>query len=105
MDDIGAYLQMFESTAEAGSWLPAQWSTYLRRSLSGQGLIAVTSLTAAEQRDYDRVEETLLATYRISSETYPRRVFDLSFDSNNPDTWFRSFKQSYTQWIEASHKN
>ena len=56
-----AYLQVFQSTAEVGAWPPEQWSTYLRSSPSGLGLIAVASLTATEQGGYYTVKETLLA--------------------------------------------
>ena len=36
VDDMGAYPQMFEATATAGEWPPAQWCVYLKSALSGQ---------------------------------------------------------------------
>ena len=71
-----AYLQIFEATATAGEWPPAQWCIYLRNALSGQGLVAVASMAASEQIDYEVVKTTLLRTYHISSETYRKRIFE-----------------------------
>ena len=68
-----------------------------KSSLSGQGLLAVATLRAADQGDYEVVKRASLATYHISSETYRKKVFDQSFDTNNPDAWFRMYKQSYGQ--------
>ena len=76
VDDMGAYLQIFEATSLAGDWPRAQWSVYLRSSLSGQCLVAVATLRAADQGDYEVVKRALLATYHISSETYRKKVFD-----------------------------
>ena len=104
-DDMGAYLQMFEATATTGEWPPAQWCVYLRSALSGQGLVAVASLAASEQIDYEVVRTTLLRTYHISSETYRKRIFETYFNSSNTEAWFRSFKQDFKQWIETSNRD
>ena len=104
VDDMGAYLDTFEVTAHAGEWPREQWSVYLRSSLSGQGLSAVASLPAADQADYSMVKQTLLSTYHISTDTYRKKAFDQPFDTNNPDTWFRIYQQSFTQWIDSTGK-
>ena len=101
----GAFLQMFEATATAGEWPPAQWCVYLRSALSGQGLVTVASLAASEQIDYEVVKRTLLRTYHISSETYRKRIFETHFNSSNTEAWFRSFKQDFNQWIETSNRD
>ena len=77
---------------------------YLRSSLSGQGLVAVATLRAANQGDYEVMKRALLPTYHISSETYRKKVFDQSFNTNNPYAWFRMYKQPYGQWIESTEK-
>ena len=107
VDDMGAYLDTFEVTARAGEWPREQWCVYLRSSLSGQGLSAVTSLPAADQADYSMVKQTtsfdlphlnghiqkegIRPTLRYQQ---PRHLVsyilavDQPFDTNNPDTWF-----------------
>ncbi len=97
-----AYLDIFEVIAHAGEWPREQWCIYLRSSLSGQGLSAVSSLPAADQADYSKVKQTLLSTYHISMDTYRKKVFDQPFDTNNPDTWFHIYQQSFTHWIDST---
>ena len=104
VDDMGVYLDIFEVTARAGEWPREQWCVYLRSSLSGHGLSAVASLPAADQADYSMVKQTLLSTYHISMDTYRKKAFDQHFDTNNPDTWFRIYQQSFTQWIDSTGK-
>ena len=71
---MGAYLDTFEVIAHAGEWPREQWCVYLRSSLSGQGLSAVASLPAADQADYSIVQQTLLSTYHISTDTYRKKA-------------------------------
>ena len=101
---MGAYLDTFEVTAHVGEWPREQWCAYLRSSLSGQGLSAVASLPAADQADYSMVKQTLLSTYHISTDTYRKKIFDQPFDTNNPETWFHIYQQSFTQWIDSLEK-
>ena len=96
VDHMDAYLDTFEVTACAGEWPREQWCVYLRSSLSGQGLSAVASLPAADQAYYSMVKQTLHSTYHISMDTYRKKAFDQPFDTNNPDTWFRIYQQSFT---------
>ena len=66
-NDIAAYLDTFEVVPTASGWDPAQWILYLRGSLAGAGLMAISSLTAAQQDSYRTVKETLLAVYQVSN--------------------------------------
>ena len=102
---MGVYLQMFEATATAGEWPLPQWCVYLRSALSEQGLVAVVSMAASVQIDYEVVKTTLLRTYHISSETYRKRIFKTHFYSSNTEACFRSFKQDFNQWIETSNRD
>ena len=68
-DDIVAYLDTFEAIAADRSCPPAYWTLYLRDSLSGAGLLAISSLPAHQQDDYLAVKATLLATYEVSAES------------------------------------
>ena len=63
-DDMGAFLDTFEATAMAGRWPMDQW-LFLRGSLSGAGLAAVATMTAARQADYSAVKDELLREYHI----------------------------------------
>lgn len=103
-DDMGAFLSSFEMTARANEWPENLWSTYLRSALSGQGMLAVTSLTTEEQNDYDTVCRTLKSTYQITTESYRKKMFDTTFDQTNPEIWFRKRKQTFSRWIDSSGK-
>ena len=88
IDDIGAFLEFFEATAHTAGWLNGHWVIHLRNSLSGQGLLAVSPLSAVEQNDYPTVKATLLSIYHVSVETYRRKVFEPAFNSGHSDAWF-----------------
>ena len=101
-DDIAAYLDTFEVVATASGWDPAQWTLYLRGSLAGAGLMAISSLSAAQQDSYRTVKATLLAAYQVSTETRRRRVFEDRFNLSNPDMWLRDFHQNFCHWLDTS---
>ena len=93
IDDMGAFLETFEATATAVEWPRTQWSLYLRSSLAGQGITAVSLLGAEDQGRYEVVKQTLLSTYHISAETYRKKVFEQQFDVAKPDEWFRAYNK------------
>ena len=70
---MGAFLELLEATANAASWAHNHWLINLQNTLSGQGLLAISSLSAIEQNDYITIKATLLATYHGSKETYERK--------------------------------
>ena len=85
---MGAFLETFEATATAAEWPRAQWSVYLRSSLAGQGMTAVSMLGAEDQGRYEVVKQTVLSTYHISAETYRKKVFEQQFDVQNQMSGF-----------------
>ena len=101
---MGAFLEMFEVTAQAGMWPAAQWEVYLRSSLSGAGLSAIAMLGAIHQANYEVVKKVLLATYQVTSETYRKLVFGQTLDVANPDEWLRKHRQNFRQWLRTSDK-
>ena len=88
--DMSSFLKTFEVAAKAGQWPDEQWSLYLRISLSGAGMTAVSVFSAEQQENYEDVKQTLLSTYQMSTETYRTKVFEQSFDQNNADAWLRT---------------
>ena len=104
VDDMSSFLKTFEVAARAGRWPEEQWSLYLRTSLSGAGMTAVSALSAEQQENYEEVKQTLLSTYQVSTEAYRRKVFEQSFDQNNADAWLRTYRQSYSQWLDSTDK-
>ena len=40
----------------------------------------------------------------MSTETYRRKIFEQSFDQNNADAWLRTYRQSYSQWLDSTDK-
>ena len=77
---MGAFLKTIKATATAAEWPRAQGSIYLRSSLAGQGMTAVSMLGVEDQGRYEVVKQTLLSTYHISAETYQKKVFEQQFD-------------------------
>ena len=63
MDDMAAYLDTFEAVATASEWPKIQWSIHLRGSLSGAGLLAISTRNAVQQADFQIVKKTLLSVY------------------------------------------
>ena len=97
---MSSILKTFKVAARVG-W----WYLYLRTSLSGAGLTAVSALSVEQQNNYEEVKQTLLSTYLVYTETYRRKVFELSIDQNNGDGWLRTYRQCYSQWLNSMDKN
>ena len=104
VDDMSSFPKTFEVAARAGRWPEEQWSLYLRTSLSGAGMTAVSALSAKQQENYEEVKQTLLSNYQVSTETYRRKVSKQSFDQNNTDAWLQTYRQSYSQWLDSMDK-
>ena len=102
VDDMSSLLKTFEVAARAGRWPEGQWSLYLRTSLSGAGMTAVSALSG--EQNYEEVKQTLPSTYQVSTETYRRKVFEQAFDQNNAEAWLRTYRQSYSQWLDSTGK-
>ena len=75
VDDIGAFLETIEMTACRRHWQEELCVAYIRSSLSGAGMVEISSQSAVNQVDYQMLKHYLLATYQISNETCHRRVF------------------------------
>ena len=105
VDDMSSFLKIFEVAVRAGRWLDGQWSVYLRTSLSGARMTAVSAISVEQQNNYEEVKQTLLSIYQMSTETYRRKkVFEQSFDQNNVDAWLGTYRQSYSQWLDSTDK-
>ena len=73
MDNMGAILEVFEATAQAAGWPNNHWVFYLRNSISGQGLLVVSSLSSLVQNDYPILKTMLLLTYHVSEKNTGRK--------------------------------
>ena len=62
IDDVDVFHQMIEVIVGVETWSQAQWAVYLTSTLAGAGLSAVTSLSVADQGDYDILKNFMLAT-------------------------------------------
>ena len=82
-DDMAAYLNIFEATAMVSEWPIDLWSIHLRGSLSGAGLMAVSTLSAVQQTDFQIVKQTVLSVYQISTETRRKKVFEQIFNATS----------------------
>ena len=84
---------------------PAQWAVYLPSSLAGAGLSAVTSLSAADHRDYDILKNFMLATYLVTMKLIKRKVYEQVFGTANPGSCQTKNQQSLKQWLQLSDKD
>ena len=75
-----------------------------KRMLIWGRTIGCTALPASQQADYAMVKRVLLATYRISTETHRRKVFERAFNTANPDEWLREYRQNFNQWLDSTGK-
>ena len=65
----------FEVAARAGRWPEEQRSIYLRTSLSGVGMTAVSALSAEQQENYEEVKQLCYSPIKCQW-----KVFEQSFD-------------------------
>ena len=85
VDDMGAYLDMFEATARAAHWPNDQWAMFLQSALSGASLTAVATMPADQQLDYPAVKEVLQRQYHITVETFCCETFEVPFHATSPE--------------------
>ena len=60
-DDVTAYLEVFERTAQREGWPPAEWAHILAPYLTGESQRAYQDLTPGEASNYARLKTTILA--------------------------------------------
>ena len=101
-DDIEAFLEGFEATAETEGWPKEKWTGQLVTVLAGKGLSAFKDLDAEGKKDYDTVKEHVLESYSVSADTYRLRFFENSYDRRNPKRWGRKVQDLYDKWVKAS---
>ena len=86
---MSSFLKTFEVAARVGQWPEGQWSLYLRTSLSGAGMTAVSALSEEQQNDHDEeLKQTLLSTIMCLQKLIGGRSLN-SHDQNNAEAFFR----------------
>lgn len=69
-DDVEAYLEAFEKSAEVAGWLRKQWAAIVGSYLSGEAQAAVKAMEKADATDYDKVKVEALDRFEINWDTY-----------------------------------
>ena len=64
--------------------------------------MAVSSLSAVQQADFQIVKQTLLSVYQIYTKTRRKKVFEQTFNASKPDQWLRDFKQNFHHWLDST---
>ena len=66
--------------------------------------MAVSALSAVQQIYFQKVKQTLLSVYQISTEIRRKKVFEQIFNASKPDQWLRDFKQNFHQWLDSTER-
>ena len=103
VDSIDSFLSRFEAYAESQRWNPDGWAISLAALLSGKALQIFSALGRAEQRDYEKVKESLLKGFELTEEGFRRRFRQTRIQ---PGETFPQFgvrvEHYFNRWIELS---
>lgn len=67
-DDVEAYLEAFERTAEAAGWPNDRWAAIVGSYLTGEAQAAVKALEKADALDYAKVKAAVLDRFEINRD-------------------------------------
>ena len=83
-DDVEAYLEVFERTAQRESWPEEQWAHIVTPFLTGPAQQASQDLPAETARQYPALKQAILAYYGHNLTGRAQRFHDWRFDVRGP---------------------
>nr|XP_040058772.1 uncharacterized protein LOC120834693 isoform X2 [Gasterosteus aculeatus aculeatus] len=83
-DDIEAYLEVFERTAERERWPRAQWAGILAPFLIGEAQKACRDLSPADVNQYGALKAAILAHYGHNLQTRAQQFHAWEYDATAP---------------------
>lgn len=105
-DNIEAYLEVFERTAEAARWPSDQWAIILGPHLLGDALLAVKAMEKVEAMNYEKVKRTILDRYEINPETYRQCLRVPGFpEGAHPRAIITRLKDAATCWLKPTSED
>jgi hypothetical protein len=80
-DDVEAYLETFERTAQRENWPVEQWAHIVAPFLTGPAQQASQDLPAEAARQYPALKQAILAYYGHNLAARAQRIHDWGFDA------------------------
>ncbi|KAI3382150.1 hypothetical protein SNEBB_003688, partial [Seison nebaliae] len=100
---IDVYLDRFERFATTHGWNREDWALNLSALLTGKALVAYTSLSVDDSRDYDNVKKAILDRYQLNEEGFRRKFREEKPAEGETIRQFSSrFKGNFKKWIETA---
>lgn len=99
LDDIDAYLHMFEVIAKREVWLKKDWAKIITPFLTGESQQAYFALKAPKNDDYEALKSEILARVGLSPVSAAQQFNTWSFDDGSPVQ-----SQSYSSCREGGHR-
>ena len=102
-DDMDAYLNRFERSAESAGWPQKDWAVSLSALLKGKSLEVYSRLSIAEANDYKKVKTALLRRFALTQEGFRQKFRSCLPESSESAPQFTVRIESYfIRWIEMA---
>ncbi|XP_062418320.1 uncharacterized protein LOC134129059 [Pungitius pungitius] len=99
-DDVQAYLEAFEATAEACGWPEDEWPVRLLPLLSGEAQTAAMGLPPAARREYAAVRKAVVDRLGLLPEDHRRRFREARLGpEDRPFSYGQRLKDSAARWL------
>ncbi|XP_077091535.1 uncharacterized protein LOC143743618 [Siphateles boraxobius] len=105
-DDPEAFLDLFEKSAEAGRWPPADWPMRLIPLLSGEAQIAAQQLPVRNLLVYEDLKRAILQRVGRSPEQSRQQFRSMEFgESGRPFIFAQQLRDACRRWLMAEARD
>ncbi|XP_054841809.1 uncharacterized protein LOC129333892 [Eublepharis macularius] len=102
-DEIDAYLEAFERTAEAAQWPQAQWAFILGPYLTGEAQAALRALPKEEGADYRALKAAILDRYEVTPDSYRLKFRAITYRKvDRPRTLVNALCDAAHRWLRPA---
>ena len=103
-DDLDAYLQRFERSAETAKCKKDGWASKLSALLSGRALEVYSRLSEEAAKDYDKVKIALMKRYDLTEDGYRRKFRATKPEvDESPEQFIVRLDRYLLRWLELSN--
>ncbi|XP_056282655.1 uncharacterized protein LOC130201606 [Pseudoliparis swirei] len=100
-DDVQAYLETFEATAEACGWPADEWAIRLLPLLAGEAQTAALGLPPAARRIYPEVRRAVMDRLGLSPEDHRRRFREAKLGAEDrPFAFGQRLADAAGRWLQ-----
>ena len=83
-EDVEAFLEIFERTAQGERWPPEEWGRIIAPFLTGEAQRAYRDLSSADAQQYPMLKAAILSRYGYSLPARAQRYHDWAYDPTSP---------------------